>query len=554
MKPVRCAIYTRKSSEEGLEQEFNSLHAQREACEAYVLSQKHEGWQLLPTAYDDGGFSGGTMERPALKRLLADVEAKKIDIIVVYKVDRLTRALMDFAKLVELMDKMGVSFVSITQQFNTTTSMGRLTLNVLLSFAQFEREVTGERIRDKIALSKQRGKWMGGVPPLGYEVREQKLCIHQQDAKIIQHIFSRYLDLKSVNMLKAALDAEQCHTKLRVFKNGKTSEGLPFQKGHLYRILQNRLYVGDIVHKDKSYLGQHEGIIDPAIFDAAQKLLAENRVKKVNGTDKKSPCLLAGRLFDDRGHPMSPKHCRTRKRYYRYYTSQAIISGHPHQAGSLPNIPAHEIEGVVQAEIMAFCKDDARLQPWLQNETLQNQEILLKARHDLHFETPDQERLFFKSLIRRVELSDKSITIELCSDAMIPALRGELNGKPHAEAAQSILITRPVKLAATNNGSKVVVGSAASGRNPQLLKAIIRSFLWNEQLLSGEKSTMQDIATGESISSPTYVTRVMRLRFLAPEIIESILEGTQPADWTVEKLFAIKSTNWQEQRSALGLV
>jgi hypothetical protein len=237
-----------------------------------------------------------------------------------------------------------------------------------------------------------------------------------------------------------------------------------------------------------------------------------------------------------------------------YYTSQAIISGHPHQAGSLPNIPAHEIERVVQAEIMAFCKDDARLQPWLQNETLQNQETLLKAGHDLHFEAPDQERLFFKSLIRRVELSDKSITIELSSNALIPVLRGKMNGKPPVDAGQPIMLMRPIKLAATKNGSKVVVGSMASGKNTQLLKAIARSFLWNEQLLSGEKRTMQDIATGESISSTTYIARVMRLRFLAPDIIESILEGTQPADWTVEKLFAIQSTNWQEQRIALGLI
>jgi site-specific DNA recombinase len=373
------------------------------------LSQKHEGWQLVPTQYDGGGFSGGTMDRPAIKRLLADMEAKKIDIIVVYKVDRLTRSLMDFSKLVELMDKRGVSFVSITQQFNTTTSMGRLTLNVLLSFAQFEREVTGERIRDKIALSKQRGKWMGGMTPLGYDVKEQKLYINDEDAVIIRHIFNRYLVLKSVNLLKEELDADGYTTKQHSFENGKQSGGLPFHKGHLYRLLQNRIY-------------------------------------KVNGTGKKAPCMLAGILFDDRGHPMSPKHCRTRKLYYRYYTSQAIISGYPHQAGSLPNIPAHEIERLVQVEIVKFFKDEQQLQPWLQNENIQSQTILLETAQNLSWENTDQERLFLKLIIRRIELSDKAIKIELCGNALIPALRGELNGKPNKDASQPITLMCAVKL------------------------------------------------------------------------------------------------------------
>ncbi len=554
MKPIRCAIYTRKSSEEGLEQEFNSLHAQREACEAYILSQKHEGWQFVQTEYDDGGFSGGTMERPALKRLLADVEAKKVDIIVVYKVDRLTRSLMDFSKLVELMDKVGVSFVSITQQFNTTTSMGRLTLNVLLSFAQFEREVTGERIRDKIALSKQRGKWMGGMTPLGYEVKEQKLYIHEEDAAIIRHIYQRYLVLKSVNLLKLELDADGYITKQRSFENGKQSGGLPFHKGHLYYLLENRIYVGDVVHKDKHYPGQHEGIIEPETFEKVQKLLAENRIHKVNGTGKKAPCMLAGILFDDRGHPMTPKHCRTHKLYYRYYTSQAIIGGTPHLAGSLPNIPAHEIERLVQAEIVKFFKDEKQLQPWLQGENIQSQKILLQAAQNLGWENADEERLFLKSIIRRIELSDKAIKIELCGNALIPALRGELTGKPGKDDSQQIILTRPVKLAATNNGSKVIIGSTASGRNEQLVKAIVRSFLWNEQLISGEKRTIREIADQEKISSPTYVSKVIHLRFLAPDIIESIIEGTQPVDWTVEKLFAIKTSDWQSQRQILGLI
>jgi len=553
MKPIRCAIYTRKSSEEGLEQEFNSLHAQREACEAYITSQKHEGWQLIKTAYDDGGVSGGTMERPALKQLLADVQAKKVDIIVVYKVDRLTRSLMDFAKLVELMDKAGVSFVSVTQQFNTTTSMGRLTLNVLLSFAQFEREVTGERIRDKIALSKQRGKWMGGVPPMGYDVKEHKLIINEPDAEVIRHIFQRYVNLKTVQDLKTELDVTNVRTTPRVYESGRATGGRLFQKGHLYRILQNRIYVGDIVHKDKSHPGQHEAIIDIELFNTAQKLLTENRVKKLNGTGKKAPCMLTGRIFDDRGHPMSPKHSRTRRLYYRYYTSQAIIKGTPHEAGSLPNIPAHEIENLVQTEIQKFLRDAERMQSLLKNDPIKIQQHLLRIATELTWPTSDDARLFIKSVVHRVELSDHDVKIEVCGESIVQALKGEMHAKPIGEKSK-ILIVREVKLAPTRDGSKVVVGSEASGKNMQLIKAITRSFLWNEQLLSGERRTVKEIADQEKIQAPTYVSRVMHLRFLAPDIIESILDGTHPADWTVEKLFAIKSPNWPDQRKALGLI
>lgn len=264
--------------------------------------------------------------------------------------------------------------------------------------------------------------------------------------------------------------------------------------------------------------------------------------------------MLAGILFDDRGYPMTPKHCRTRKLYYRYYTSQAIIGGTPHLAGSLPNIPAHEIERLVQAEIVKFFKDEKQLQPWLQGENLQSQKILLQAAQNLGWENADEERLFLKSIIRRIELSDKAIKIELCGNALIPAIRGELGGRPGKDDSQQIILTRPVKLAATNNGSKVIIGSTAAGRNAQLVKAIVRSFLWNEQLISGEKRTIREIADQEKISSPTYVSKVIHLRFLAPDIIESIIEGTQPVDWTVEKLFAIKTSDWQSQRQILGLI
>src|ERR1700704_6633531 len=280
---IRCAIYTRKSSEEGLEQEFNSLQAQREACEAFIKSQRHEGWVCLPDGYDDGGLSGATMERPALQQLLAEIQAGRVDIVVVYKVDRLTRSLADFAKIVEILDAKRASFVSVTQQFNTTTSMGRLTLNVLLSFAQFEREVTGERIRDKIAASKKKGMWMGGMPPLGYQVRDHKLVIVPGEADTVRHIFRRYLALGSVRLLRDELQVQGVVSKEWTSTSGRSWGGNPIARGALYLMLQNRIYHGEIVHKDKHYLGEHKAIIEPQLWDAVQVRLAANAVERSSG-------------------------------------------------------------------------------------------------------------------------------------------------------------------------------------------------------------------------------------------------------------------------------
>ncbi len=282
-RTLRCAIYTRKSSEEGLEQEFNSLHAQREACEAFIRSQRHEGWSCLPQAYDDGGRSGGNLERPALQQLLADIREGKVDVVVVYKIDRLTRSLADFAKIVEVFDAKGVSFVSVTQQFNTTTSMGRLTLNVLLSFAQFEREVTGERIRDKIAASKRKGIWMGGVPPLGYAVRDRKLIVVESEAETVRHIFRRYAALGSVRLLTAEIGADGIAGKSWTSASGRSWGGQPIGRGALYVMLQNRIYRGETVHKNETFPGEHQAIVDPALWDAVHARLAENAVERGAG-------------------------------------------------------------------------------------------------------------------------------------------------------------------------------------------------------------------------------------------------------------------------------
>src|SRR5712692_2621243 len=320
--PTRCAIYTRKSSEEGLEQSFNSLDAQREACTAYIASQRHEGWKLVNTHYDDGGYSGGTLERPALTQLLADIDSGRIDTVVVYKVDRLTRSLADFAKIVEIFDAKGVSFVSVTQQFNTTTSMGRLTLNVLLSFAQFEREVTGERIRDKIAASKRKGIWMGGVPPLGYAVRDRKLIVVESEAETVRHIFRRYAALGSVRLLTAELEADGIAGKSWTSASGRSWGGKPIGRGALYVMLQNRIYRGETVHKNETYPGEHQAIIDPALWSAVHARLSENTAERGAGIRVKNPSLLTGLLFDSEGHRMTPTHAVKKGTHYRYYVSR----------------------------------------------------------------------------------------------------------------------------------------------------------------------------------------------------------------------------------------
>src|SRR3954470_16486436 len=314
---LRCALYTRKSSEEGLEQDFNSLDAQREACEALVASQKREGWVLLPEMYDDGGFSGGTLDRPAFQRLLADVGAGKVDVVVVYKVDRLTRSLSDFAKIVEVFDKNAVSFVSVTQQFNTTSSMGRLTLNILLSFAQFEREVTGERIRDKIAASKKKGMWMGGQPPLGYDVKDRKLVVNPEEAETVRQIFQRYRETRSVQLLKTDLDAHAIVSKARMASDGSAYGSKPLARGALDLMLQNRIYRGEIVHKDKSYPGEHEAIVDEHLWNEVQVILRTNRVERADGTTDNRSSMLAGLLFDAQGERMTPSHATKGGTRYR---------------------------------------------------------------------------------------------------------------------------------------------------------------------------------------------------------------------------------------------
>jgi DNA invertase Pin-like site-specific DNA recombinase len=343
----RCAIYTRKSSEEGLDMEFNSLDAQREACEAYIASQRAEGWVLVRDRYDDGGVSGGTLERPALKRLLADVEEGLVDVIVVYKIDRLSRALMDFAKLVEVFDRNNATFVSVTQAFNTTTSMGRLTLNILLSFAQFEREVIGERIRDKVAASRKRGIWMGGFVPLGYEVRDRKLVVNDAEADLVRAVFTGFVETRSGTVLLRRLQGAGATTK----------RGKPFTKTDIYRVLNNRVYLGEAVHKGTAYPGEHAAIISAAQWEAAHAVLQVSPRVRRNQTVSETPALLHGLIFGSDGRAMSPTHARGKRRQiYKYYVSQSVLKGSAADGPEVARVPAGEIEAAVITQVRALVR------------------------------------------------------------------------------------------------------------------------------------------------------------------------------------------------------
>ena len=347
VRKLRCAVYTRKSSEEGLDMEFNSLDAQREACEAYIASQRAEGWVLVRDHYDDGGVSGGTLERPALKRLVADIQEGLADVVVVYKIDRLSRSLVDFTRLVEVFDANNVTFVSVTQAFNTTTSMGRLTLNILLSFAQFEREVIGERIRDKVAASRKRGMWMGGCLPLGYDVRDRKLVVNDAEAALVQRIFRGFVEMESATRLVQALRTEGATTK----------RGRPLTKSDAYRILSNRVYLGDAVHKGTAYPGEHDAIINQRQWDAVHAILQVSPRVRVNRTRNTTAPLLRGLIFDSDGRAMSPSHSRGRKgQMYRYYVSQAVLKGDAAEGPDIPRVPAGEIEAAVTAQVRALLR------------------------------------------------------------------------------------------------------------------------------------------------------------------------------------------------------
>jgi site-specific DNA recombinase len=418
-RKMRCAVYTRKSSEEGLEQAFNSLDAQREACAAFIVSQKHEGWTVLPTLYDDGGFSGGTMDRPALQRLLGDIGAGKVDVVAVYKIDRLTRSLFDFAKIVEAFDARGVSFVSITQQFNTTTSMGRLTLNVLLSFAQFEREVAGERIRDKIAASKKKGMWMGGLPPLGYDVEQRKLVVNDEEALTVVHIFQRYVQLRSVRALQAELDGAGIRSKQRTLADGTPYGGQTLSRGALYLMLQNRIYRGEITHKGNAYPGEHPAIVDKPLWDQVQAILAENRVNRATGSEAKHPSILVDLAFDENGERLTPSHAVKKGTRYRYYVSTSLITGAAKDRSKGRRIPAANLESLVITRLRTLLADRGAILDAIQNEypgAAEQNRLIRRGRQiaeELGTLAPEQTRAILMTLLSRVDIRPHRVELNI---------------------------------------------------------------------------------------------------------------------------------------------
>jgi len=515
-RSLRGAIYTRVSTDQGLEQDFNSLDAQ-EASEAYIKSQAHEGWRLIRDRYDDAGFSGGSMDRPALQKLLADVQARRIDVIVVYKVDRLTRSLADFAKLVETFDAHGVSFVSVTQSFNTTTSMGRLTLNVLLSFAQFEREVTGERIRDKIAASKKKGMWMGGVVPLGYRVVDRALGIVDDHAAIVRSLFHRYLEAGSVVRLKQLLDAEDLRIPIRIDGGGRSTGGGLFSRGHIYKILSNPIYVGRIAHKGQAHEGQHPPIVTQDLWDAVQQSLRVHLgAARTKRTRQSSEALLAGKLFDDQGNRMSPTWARKGSKRWRYYVSQAALQGDKSRGGSVIRVPAADVEALVAEALGKLSSDCPASQTGIRN------------------------------LIDRIVIGWAAVQIHLSEAA-------------EAEAGARIL-TLPWTQPSPYRKREIIQGAGNAEMNVRPMRAHARAILiealrdahrWLDALLSDSRLTLESIASREGKSERS-IRMTLSLAFLAPEIVKAAVEGCLPRGFGLKRLVDLPMA-WPDQWRALGL-
>jgi DNA invertase Pin-like site-specific DNA recombinase len=534
-KPKRCAIYTRKSSEHNLDLEFNSLDAQREACEAYIKSQAHEGWRLVPDRYDDGGLSGASLDRPALQKLLTDVRAGKITIVVVYKVDRLTRSLADFAKLVELFDEHGVSFVSITQSFNTTSSMGRLTLNVLLSFAQFEREVIGERVRDKIAASKRKGLWVGGPIPLGYRCVDKKLEIVPEEAEAVRTIFTLYLELGSVGALLAELDRRGVRTKVNGRRDGRKSGGIRFGVGPLAHLLKNRFYIGEVNYRGEVYRGEHEQILSRDLFEAVQAKCAANAVDRQVRL-RGSAALLAGRLFDDRGNRMSPTHANKKRVRYRYYVSQALLQNRKAEAGSIARVPAPEVELLVCDCIRRQLAAMGRTEP---ANSLTDRELI--------------ERLVARVIVKPEALDVCMIhPDEIRAQAADPSLDVSAPCPP-----QTTMIALPwtapsfaaVKGIIHQPSEKLTM--KPEGRDA-LLTAIAKARGWIDDIRLGRFASLVEIAEQESVGE-RHIRLLAPLAFLSPRIIAAIANGTAPTDLTVTGLAKALPNSWAEQEQRIGL-
>jgi DNA invertase Pin-like site-specific DNA recombinase len=549
MRQLRCAIYTRKSSEEGLEQDFNSLDAQYAACSAYVASQASEGWTLIGKRYDDGGISGGTLERPGLQRMLTDIAAGRIDIVVVYKVDRLTRSLLDFAKLVESFDRGGTSFVSVTQSFNTTTSMGRLTLNMLLSFAQFEREVTAERIRDKLAASKQRGMWMGGTPPLGYRPNGRSLQIVGEHADLVRLIFQRYLELGNLRLLQNELTRHRIVKPVRTTKSGRVFGGTSFGRGELHAILSNPIYIGRIRHRNQTYDGLHQAIVDQPLWDAVQALLAENcnGERRIRSVVHRS--VLPGKLFDATGEKLVASHASKGTRRYRYYISSSREPSA--DSSSSMRIPAREIEALVCSRIAELFDNPVALIQKIAGSALapdatahaistsQNLAATLRS------SDPEPIGGLIDRIVERIEINSDAITIVLdarevarCLDLFVAPRTMENSWGAEVASASAIEIKVPVTLKRSGLAMRLILpagGTATPRVDERLVQAIATAHGWWEELVGNPKMRLADLAASQGVTE-SWITRSVRLAFLDPALVEQILAGTAPAHLTVDAL------------------
>jgi site-specific DNA recombinase len=562
---VNCAIYTRKSSDEGLEQEFNSLDAQREACEAYIQSQKHAGWSVLPQMYDDGGLSGGTMERPALLRLLDDVRAGKVKIIIVYKVDRLTRSLSDFAKIVEVLDAHDASFVSVTQQFNTTTSMGRLTLNVLLSFAQFEREIAGERIRDKIAASKRKGMWMGGNVPLGYDAVDRKLIVNEAEAETVRFIFGRYAELGTVSLLQQELDQRKIVSKRRLDKNGRCAGERRFSRGALYLMLHNRIYRGEIVHQGLSHPGLHEAIIEPALWDQVQQRLATNRMERSVGTGARLPSLLAGRIHDAEGRSMTPSHAVKKGKRYRYYISRHLNKAAVGKAESGQRIPAGDIEALVVDRLRALLSSQQEMSDALAAFDLAATQLSAAFANAASLarrwaEMPRAEiGILVHAAVVKVEVGSNSVRLQISKSGILQALQLEpprKTGGPDQPGHDDLLALEiDSHLSRVGKGMRMVIGDGRANQvDPGLAKMLGQAFRLLDNLLSGGDDSIEAMSARLGLGKG-YLTSRIRLTYLAPDIVRAILDGGQPAVLSATRLLAAAKdlpNDWGAQRLYLG--
>ncbi|MBP8231596.1 MAG: recombinase family protein [Rhizorhabdus sp.] len=543
---IRCAVYTRKSTEEGLDQEFNSLDAQREASEAYITSQRHEGWVLVKEAYDDGGFSGGNMERPGLKRLLADVEAGRVDVIVVYKVDRLTRSLADFAKIVEVLDAKGASFVSVTQAFNTTTSMGRLTLNVLLSFAQFEREVTGERIRDKVAASKAKGMWMGGTVPLGYDVVDKKLVVNEPEAQQVRHIMERYVATGGGRALLAELEATGYRTKRYASRGGNV-----FGRGPLYHLLNNRMYLGEIRHRDSYYPGEQEPIVSQELWDEVQRVMSGNRIERSRGSDFSQPSLLAGRIFDGEGRRMTPNHAVKKGRRYRYY----ITAPDQLDAGSSAwRVPAHDVEVATIQLIQSMLAGRRQVVSLIGSSKA---DVLRDALHHAHrqsqrLEDTCERRALLHELELTVHLSDEHVEVRLAPNRIAALLGGGVD----VTDGEPIYLRAPAVKARRGQETKLIIlddrGRADKCRDKGLIALLVEARDAYKLVLDHPDQSIRRLIRQVAKCRHRFY-RLLRIAMLAPDIVIACTEGTQPIHLTPAVLLETDlPISWQEQRERLG--